>query len=103
MCDDLNATIEELKTKGLRHTEIANTEFGIKTTIVLPSGGEMGLTSRRTKLRSKAGNRDVANRQRRAVPQGERDAPLPCIQTRIERLAEADGRGSRRLTPTKRT
>jgi hypothetical protein len=43
MCDDLNATIEELETKGLRHTEIANTEFGIKTTIVLPSGGEMGL------------------------------------------------------------
>ena len=43
MCDDLNATIEELKTKGLRHTEIANTEFGIKTTIILPSGGEMGL------------------------------------------------------------
>jgi hypothetical protein len=43
MCDNLNATIEELKTKGLRHTEIANTEFGIKTTIVLPSGGEMGL------------------------------------------------------------
>ena len=33
-------------------------------------------TSRRTKLRSKAGNRDVANRQRRAVPQGERDTPL---------------------------
>jgi hypothetical protein len=43
MCDNLNATIEELKTKGLRHTEVANTEFGIKTTIVLPSGGEMGL------------------------------------------------------------
>jgi hypothetical protein len=43
MCDNVDATIEQLKTKGLRHTGIAKTEFGIKTSIVLPSGGEIGL------------------------------------------------------------
>ena len=43
MCDDLEATLGELQSKDLRHTEITNAEFGIKTTIVLPSGGEIGL------------------------------------------------------------
>jgi hypothetical protein len=43
MCDDLRSTIDALRTAGTRCTGIEEAEFGIKTTIVLPSGGEIGL------------------------------------------------------------
>lgn len=43
MCDDLRLTVEALKAKNLRCTKIEETEFGLKTTITLPSGGEVGL------------------------------------------------------------
>jgi hypothetical protein len=43
MCDDLRSTIDALRTAGTRCTAIEETEFGSKTTIVLPSGGEIGL------------------------------------------------------------
>lgn len=43
MCDDLRATVRMLKADDIRCTEIDETEFGLKTTIVLPSGGEIGL------------------------------------------------------------
>jgi hypothetical protein len=43
MCDDLDATVETLKARQIRCTDIEDTEFGLKTTITLPSGGEIGL------------------------------------------------------------
>jgi hypothetical protein len=43
MCDDLDATIEALAARGFRCTEVAAAEWGRKTTIRLPSGGELGL------------------------------------------------------------
>lgn len=43
MCYDLAATIESLKAKNIKCTEIAQERWGIRTTIVLPSGGELGL------------------------------------------------------------
>ncbi len=43
MCDDLPSTVEALRESGVRCTEIEETEFGSKTTVVLPSGGEIGL------------------------------------------------------------
>jgi hypothetical protein len=43
MCDDLPSMVEALKKMGVRCTEIDETEFGLKTTVVLPSGGEIGL------------------------------------------------------------
>jgi hypothetical protein len=43
MCDDLRAQIELLKAKNVRCTEIEEASWGIKTTIELPSGGEVGL------------------------------------------------------------
>lgn len=43
MCDDLHSTVEALKARKVRCTATEDTEFGLKTTITLPSGGEIGL------------------------------------------------------------
>ena len=43
MCDDLRAQIQSLKGKKVKCTEISEERWGIKTTIKLPSGGEIGL------------------------------------------------------------
>lgn len=43
MCDDLNAVVESLKVKNVVCSELVNAGWGIKTTIRLPSGGEIGL------------------------------------------------------------
>jgi len=43
MCDDLGSYLETLTAKGVRYSEIAEAPWGIKTTLVLPSGGEIGL------------------------------------------------------------
>jgi catechol 2,3-dioxygenase-like lactoylglutathione lyase family enzyme len=43
MCDDLQATVKLLAAKNVRCTEIEEEAWGIKTTIPLPSGSEMGL------------------------------------------------------------
>jgi len=43
MCDDLAATIASLKDKNVVCTEIDEAEWGVKTTIPLPSGAEIGL------------------------------------------------------------
>jgi hypothetical protein len=43
MCDDLRETIEALKAKNVQCTRIDEAQWGIKTTIRLPSGSEIGL------------------------------------------------------------
>lgn len=43
MCDDLEATLGALRKKGAAPTEIERAEWGIRTTIKLPSGAELGL------------------------------------------------------------
>jgi catechol 2,3-dioxygenase-like lactoylglutathione lyase family enzyme len=44
MCDDVHATVEELKTKGVEFTRLVSDEgFGLMTAIRLPGGGELGL------------------------------------------------------------
>jgi len=43
MCDDLRATMKILAEKNVACTEVDEAEWGIKTTIPLPSGGEIGL------------------------------------------------------------
>jgi catechol 2,3-dioxygenase-like lactoylglutathione lyase family enzyme len=43
MCDDLQALIAELAAKQVKCTEIETEPWGIRTTIRLPSGGELGL------------------------------------------------------------
>lgn len=43
MCDDLAATITSLKAKNVECTSTATEQWGIRSTIKLPSGGEIGL------------------------------------------------------------
>jgi hypothetical protein len=43
MCDDLQATIESLQANNVNCSPIEEENWGIKTTIQLPSGGEIGL------------------------------------------------------------
>ncbi len=43
MCDDLKATIASLKGKKVSCSEIHEEDWGISTTIILPSGSEIGL------------------------------------------------------------
>jgi len=43
MCRDLRATIDALQRKGVVTTEIEEEDWGIRTTIGLPSGSELGL------------------------------------------------------------
>lgn len=43
MCDDVRATIEELKSKDVACAPLAEQRWGILTTIRLPGGGDLGL------------------------------------------------------------
>ena len=44
MCDDVHATVEELKTKGVEFSRsVSDERFGLVTAIRLPGGGELGL------------------------------------------------------------
>ncbi len=43
MCDDLPAYIQFLEARHVRCTPVSEEEWGIRTSIVLPSGGELGL------------------------------------------------------------
>lgn len=43
MCDDLEGTIEMLASIGVTCTEVTEEGFGLKTTIRLPSGAEIGV------------------------------------------------------------
>ena len=44
MCDDIQATVEELRGKGVVFTKgIADEGWGLLTTLAIPGGGELGL------------------------------------------------------------
>ena len=43
MCDDLAGYIESLEERNVQCTAVSTEPWGIRTTIVLPSGGEIGL------------------------------------------------------------
>ena len=43
MCDDLKATMADLAKKNVVCTEVETANWGIRTTIRMPSGGEIGL------------------------------------------------------------
>jgi len=42
-CDDLKAAMARLGRKGVRFGEVAEEQWGIRTCILLPGGGEIGL------------------------------------------------------------
>ena len=43
MCNDLSSEIELLKSKGMAYATPVEAEWGISTSVRLPSGGEIGL------------------------------------------------------------
>ena len=43
MCDNLQTTLAALDQKRVKHTEIEQERWGLRTTIFLPSGAELGL------------------------------------------------------------
>lgn len=43
MCDDLAATMGQLKKQGIRCSEVERANWGMKTSITLPSGSRLGL------------------------------------------------------------
>ena len=44
MCDDVHATVDELKSKGVEFSRpISDEGFGLLTAMSLPGGGELGL------------------------------------------------------------
>ena len=43
MCNDLTSLVKSLEAKNVICTEISKEDWGMKTTIPLPSGGEVGL------------------------------------------------------------
>jgi catechol 2,3-dioxygenase-like lactoylglutathione lyase family enzyme len=43
MCNDLKETMAELKAKRVECSAVEETGWGVKTTLRLPSGGELGL------------------------------------------------------------
>ena len=43
MCEDLPGLMQTLKSKGVECTDVEQERWGLRTTIRLPSGGELGL------------------------------------------------------------
>ena len=43
MCDDVNATIDELKARGVNCGPVSDQGWGLLTSIQLPGGGDLGL------------------------------------------------------------
>jgi len=43
MCDDVRKTVKELEAKKVRCAGISEERWGLRTTIALPGGGEIGL------------------------------------------------------------
>ncbi len=43
MCDDLNSVIKSLNARNVSCSPVEEEEWGMKTSILLPSGGEIGL------------------------------------------------------------
>jgi catechol 2,3-dioxygenase-like lactoylglutathione lyase family enzyme len=43
MCDDVNATVDDLKAKGVTCGAISDEGWGLLTSIRLPGGGDLGL------------------------------------------------------------
>jgi hypothetical protein len=43
MCDDLRSTVKDLESRGASTSDVHTERWGIRTTVTLPSGGELGL------------------------------------------------------------
>lgn len=72
MCDNLDALMASLGKKGVRFGEIAEEQWGTRTRMLLPGGGEVGLyqpkhpvTFKRAAKKGKGSARKKAKRSRR--------------------------------------
>ncbi len=52
MCDNVEKTIAELRSKGVECSDIRNAGWGLLTSITLPSGGKLGMYQPRHPLAS---------------------------------------------------
>ena len=43
MCDDVRATVKDLESRGASTSDLHTERWGIRTTVTLPSGSELGL------------------------------------------------------------
>ena len=43
ICDDLDSTIGQLRTKGVKADEVATQDWGRSTGVTLPGGGKLGI------------------------------------------------------------
>ena len=43
MCDDVNAFIDHMKTRGVACSEVHNERWGMLTKVTLPGGGKLGV------------------------------------------------------------
>lgn len=55
MCEDINATTQELKSLDVECTSVTDEGWGLLTHVSLPSGGSLGLYQPRHALAHKAG------------------------------------------------
>lgn len=65
MCDDLEATIAKLRTKGVECGPVSNQGWGLLTSLRLPDGGKLGLYEPRhpTAIAGSAGTSPPPERQ----------------------------------------
>ena len=70
MCEDLRATMEELKARGIRCDASEDLRWGVRTSIRLPGGGRLGLYQPKhpTAIRSGRVRSRPAKRPSRARP-----------------------------------
>jgi catechol 2,3-dioxygenase-like lactoylglutathione lyase family enzyme len=81
MCDDLTATIKALAAKNVACTEVQKEQWGIRTTVRLPSGGEIGLYQPTHEVAYKLGTaakkaRAKPKRASKARPKRKRSSPV---------------------------
>lgn len=76
MCTDLRATMDEMRTHGIRCEKPSTERWGVRTVVRLPGGGRLGLyqpthpTAIRLSRRRASATRRPAPRRTRARPRG---------------------------------
>jgi hypothetical protein len=59
MCDDIEETVNSLIEKNINCGNIEKTDFGLKTSITLPSGGKIGLYQPSHEIAIKQNNQSI--------------------------------------------
>ena len=63
MCDDIHATIEQLRGKGVKlPKDVSDEGFGLLTTLTLPGGSERSLSSRMRRCRREISEQQLVRR-----------------------------------------